>query len=47
MITVLVKRKFLINKIDITKLERFVPFDINLPSNVIKIKSVLITASKK
>lgn len=47
MITTKVKRKIIITKIEVTKLERFVPFEIRLPANVSKVTGLLVTASRK
>lgn len=45
MITTKIKRKIIITKIEVTKLERFKPFEIRLPSNVKRVTGVLVTAS--
>jgi hypothetical protein len=47
MITTRVKRKIIITKVEVSKLERFKPFEIKLPANVTKIKGVLVIASAK
>jgi hypothetical protein len=47
MITTRSKRKTIITKVEITKLEKFKPFEIRLPANVKKITGVLVTASAK
>jgi hypothetical protein len=46
MLNTVIKRKYIIVKVAITQAQRFVPFDIKLPSNVVKVKSVLVTATK-
>lgn len=46
MFTIRTKRKIVIVKLDVTKMERFVPLDIKLPSNTVKVTSVMITATK-
>jgi hypothetical protein len=45
MITTTSKRKTIITKFEVTKLERFKSFEIRLPANVKKITGVLVTAS--
>jgi hypothetical protein len=47
MITTRIKRKIIVTKVEVSKLERFKPFEIKLPANVTKIKGVLVTASAK
>lgn len=42
-----VKRKTIVSKIDVTKMERFVSFEIKLPANVTKVTGLLVTASRK
>lgn len=45
MITTRTKRKIIITKFEVTKLERFKPFEIRLPANVKKVSGILVTAS--
>jgi hypothetical protein len=45
MITTSSKRKIIITKFEVTKLEKFKPFEIRLPANVKKITGILVTAS--
>ena len=42
-----IKRKIIVTKIEVSKLERFKPFEIKLPANVTKVKGILVTASAK
>jgi hypothetical protein len=46
MITTKTKRKIIMVKLEINKLERFKPFEIRLPSNVKKVTGILVTASE-
>lgn len=45
MIITKTKRKIIIAKLDVTRFERFQPFEIRLPSNVKKITGILVTTS--
>jgi hypothetical protein len=45
-VTTKTKRRIIIAKIVVNKLERFKPIEINLPSNVVKITGILVTTSK-
>jgi hypothetical protein len=45
MIVTKTKRKIIVVKFDVNKLERFKPFQIRLPSNVKKITGILVTTS--
>jgi hypothetical protein len=45
MIITKVKRKHVITKVEVTKLERFKPIEIRLPSNIVRITGLLGTAS--
>jgi hypothetical protein len=47
MITTKIKRKVIVTKIEVTKLERFAPFEIRLPANVTNVTGLLVTASRK
>lgn len=47
MIITKTKRKIIIAKLEITRLERFKPFEIRLPSNVKEITGILVTTSAK
>lgn len=47
MILTKIKRKIIVTKVEVSKLERFKPFEIKLPANVTKIKGILVTASAK
>lgn len=41
------KRKLIITRFEVSKLERFKPFEIRLPANVKKLTGILVTASGK
>ncbi len=41
------KRRIIITKLEVTKLERFKPFEIRLPANVRKVTGIAVTASAK
>jgi hypothetical protein len=45
MITTRTKRKIIITRLEVTRLERFKPFEIRLPANVKKLSGILVTAS--
>jgi hypothetical protein len=45
MIITKTKRKIIIAKLEINKLERFKPFEIRLPANTKKITGIVVTAS--
>jgi hypothetical protein len=45
MIITKTKRKIIIAKLEVTRPERFRPFEIRLPSNVKKITGILVTTS--
>ena len=45
MIITRVKRKYAIVRVEITKLERFKPIEIRLPSNITRITGLRVTAS--
>ena len=45
MIITKTKRKIVITKLEVTRLERFRPFEIRLPANVKKITGILATTS--
>jgi hypothetical protein len=47
MIITKTKRKVIITRIEVDKLERFKPFDIRIPSNATRITRILVTASEK
>jgi hypothetical protein len=47
MIITRAKRKIIIAKFDVDKLERFNFFEIRLPANVKKVTKILVTASEK
>ena len=47
MIITKTKRKIIIDKLEITRLERFRPFEIRLPANVKEITGILVTTSAK
>jgi hypothetical protein len=44
-ITTTTKRKIIITKLEVIKLERFRPFEIRLPANARKLTGILVTAS--
>ncbi len=41
------KRRIIITKLEITRLEPFKPFEIRLPANVKEITGILVTTSAK
>lgn len=45
MISTITKRKVIVTKIQVAKLERFRPIEIKLPANVKKVTGILVTAS--
>jgi hypothetical protein len=45
MISTITKKKVIVSQIFVTKLERFMPFEIKLPANVKAITGILVTAS--
>lgn len=45
MIITKTKRKIIITKLEVSKLERFKSFEIRLPANVKKVTGILVTAS--
>jgi hypothetical protein len=45
MITTRTKRKIIVVKFEVSKLERFKPFEIRLPANVKKVTGILVTAT--
>lgn len=45
MITTRTKRRIIVVKFEVNKLERFKPFEIRLPSNVKKVTGILVTTS--
>ncbi len=45
MIITKTKRKIVITKLEVTRLERLKPFEIRLPANVKKITGILVTTS--
>lgn len=45
MITTKTKRRIIITKVEVNKLERFKPFEIKLPANATKVTGILVTAS--
>lgn len=47
MIVTKTKRRIIIAKLEVEKLERFKPFEIRLPANVTKVTGILVTASAK
>jgi hypothetical protein len=47
MITTKTKRKIIVTKVEVNKLERFKPFEIKLPGNATKVTGILVTASAK
>jgi hypothetical protein len=47
MIITKTKRKIIITKFEVDKLERFKLFEIRLPANVKKVTKILVTASEK
>ncbi|MEX1239458.1 MAG: hypothetical protein WEB30_07065 [Cyclobacteriaceae bacterium] len=47
MITTTIKRKIIVTKVEVTKMERFVPFEIKLPANITRVTGLLVTASRK
>jgi hypothetical protein len=47
MIVTRIKYKYAVVKVDINKLERFLPIDVRLPANVKRVTGVLVTASRK
>jgi hypothetical protein len=47
MITTRTKRKLIVTRFEVSKLERFKPFEIRLPANVKKLTGILVTASGK
>lgn len=47
MIITKTKRRIITVKVDVSKFERFKPFEIRLPANVKRVTGILITASAK
>jgi len=47
MIITRTKRRIIVQKLEIMKLERFKPFEIRLPANVKKITGIAITVSRR
>jgi hypothetical protein len=47
MIVTKTKRRIIIVKLEIDKLERFKPFEIRLPTNVTKVTGIAVTTSVK
>jgi hypothetical protein len=47
MITTRTKRKLIVSMFEVSKLERFKPFEIRLPANVKRLTGILVTASGK
>jgi len=47
MIITKTKRRIIITKLEITKLERFKPFEIRLPTNVKKVTGIAVTTAAK
>jgi hypothetical protein len=45
MIVTRTKRKIIVTKLEVNKLERFKPVEIHLPANVKKVTGILVTAS--
>ncbi|MBX2956301.1 MAG: hypothetical protein KF846_09100 [Cyclobacteriaceae bacterium] len=45
MIITKTKRRIIIAKLEVNKLERFKPFEIRLPANVKKVTGILVTTS--
>jgi len=45
MVITTTKRKVIITKVSIEKLERFKPFEIRLPANARKVTGVMVTSS--
>lgn len=45
MIVTKTKRKIIITRLEVNKLERFKPIEIRLPANVKKVTGILVTAS--
>lgn len=47
MIITKTKRRIIITKLEVTKLERFKPFEIRLPANVKKVTGIAVTIAAK
>lgn len=47
MIITKTRRKIIITKLELDKLERFKPFEIRLPANVKKVTGIAVTTSAK
>ena len=47
MIITKTKRRIIIAKLEVSKLERFKPFEIRLPANVNKVTGILVTTTAK
>lgn len=47
MIVTKTKRRIIVTKLEVDKLERFRPFEIRLPANVKKVTGIAVTASSK
>ena len=47
MIVTKTKRRFIITKLEVDKLERFKPFEIRLPANVTNVTGIAVTTSAK
>jgi len=47
MIITKTKRRIIVTKLEVNKLERFKPFEIRLSANVKKVTGILVTATAK
>ena len=47
MIVTKTKRRLIIAKLEVNKLERFKPFEIRLPANVKRVTGIAVTTSSK
>jgi hypothetical protein len=47
MIITKTKRRIIVARLEVDKLERFKPFEIRLPANVKKVTGILVTATAK